>query len=47
MPKNTNMVQIEALAREAGCALSTEKCLLNNHEKGIMAYFGFEEEDET
>ncbi|KAL1525306.1 hypothetical protein AB1Y20_020167 [Prymnesium parvum] len=46
LPKNTNLAQIEKLARDAGVRLHVDKCLLNNHVKGLMAYFGFDEEDE-
>ena len=46
LPKNTDEAQVEALAREAGVRLELERCSLNGHVKGLVAYFGFEEEDE-
>ena len=44
LPKNTSLWQIERLAEEAGTKLEVEKCMLNDHVKGLMAYFGFDEE---
>jgi trimethylguanosine synthase len=46
LPKNTHVAQICELARENHVTLEIERCSLNGHEKGLMAYFGFGEEDE-
>ena len=46
LPKNTDISQIEALALAHNVPLEIERCSLNGHEKGLMAYFGFEEDDE-
>ena len=43
LPKNADVGQVEALAYELGMPLEMERCSLNGHEKGIVAYFGFEE----
>ena len=45
LPKNTSLRQIERLADEVGTRLHVDKCSLNGHVKGLMAYFGFEEEE--
>ena len=47
LPKNADLRQVQLLATEAGVQLRWEKCLLNDHIKGLMAYFGFEEEQEA
>lgn len=48
LPRNADMQQVERLAQEAGVSLEVERCTLNGHEKGLMAYFGFEpDEDEA
>ena len=46
LPKNTSEAQLEALAADAGVRLELERCSLNGRTKGIVAYFGFEEEEE-
>lgn len=46
LPKNADERQIAALAAEAGVAVEIEACRLNGHLKGLVAYFGFEDEDE-
>ena len=45
LPKNTDIVQIEALALAHNVSLEIERLSLNGHEKGLMAYFGLDEED--
>ena len=49
LPRNADLRQLKALAREHGVPLELERCWLNGHEKGLMAYFNFlevEEEEE-
>ena len=46
LPRNADVAQVEALALEHGVPLEIERVSLNGHEKGLMAYFGFEEEEE-
>ena len=43
LPRNVDARQMERLARELGCQLELEHCRLNGHDKGIMAYFGFDD----
>ena len=45
LPRNADAAQVRALADEAGVRLQVERCSLNGHEKGLVAYYGFEEED--
>jgi trimethylguanosine synthase len=44
LPRNADERQIAQLAAEAGVPVEIERCRLNGHPKGIMAYFGFEQE---
>lgn len=46
VPRNVDTRQMEHMAREAGCRLELERCRLNGHDKGIMAYFGFDDDAE-
>ena len=47
LPRNADLEQVASLAREHGVPLEIERCALNGHEKGVMAYFGFQEEEDT
>jgi hypothetical protein len=46
LPRNTDLDQLAALAAETGVPLEVEHCYINGHLKGLMAYFGFEEDTE-
>ena len=46
LPRNADLRQLKALAREHGVPLELERCWLNGHEKGLMAYFNFLEAEE-
>ena len=43
LPKNIDQKRCRALARQAGVSIEFEHCVLNKHDKGIVAYFGFDE----
>jgi hypothetical protein len=45
LPRNADEAQVVLLAREMGCKLEMERCRLNGHEKALVAYFGFDDED--
>jgi len=46
LPKNADRAQVRALSRRWGVQLGLEECKLNGHVKALMAYFGFDEEEE-
>ena len=47
LPKNVDLKQVARLAREEAQPLELERCHLNGHVKGLLAYYGFVEEDEV
>ena len=46
LPKNVDRRRVRALAREAGVPVEIERCQLNGRDKGVVAYYGFDEADE-
>ena len=46
LPRNTQRERVRELAEEARVQVSVEMCALNGHAKALMAYYGFEEEEE-
>ena len=45
LPKNADAMRLEQLAAELDVGVEVEECRLNGHVKGLMVYFGFDEEE--